>query len=86
MGHISRVMVNGAAWAALPGRILVVNQVVRLTTSATTADPHTIVLVAPGEGRWDLLVVPPGATEDGADLLNQQVVRGKTAQDQKLGL
>ncbi|MEU8793180.1 DUF5994 family protein [Streptomyces sp. NPDC048643] len=68
-GHISSVTVNSAAWSALPGRILVVNQVVRLTTTATTSDPHTIVLVAPGEGRWDLLVVPPGATEDAAEPL-----------------
>lgn len=85
-GHISSVTVNGGAWSALPGRILVVNQVVRLTTNATTAAPHTIVLVAPGEGRWDLLVVPPGATDDGSDLLDQQVLGGETAQDRTLGL
>lgn len=68
-GHVSSVTVNGAAWSSLPGRILVANQVVRLHTTATGSGPETIVLVAPGEGRWDLLVVPPDTTEDAAEPL-----------------
>ncbi|MGW3510461.1 DUF5994 family protein [Streptomyces sp. NPDC000994] len=30
---------------------------------------HTICLLAPGYGRWDLLVVPPAATEEEAERL-----------------
>ncbi|MEW2166470.1 DUF5994 family protein [Streptomyces sp. NPDC007084] len=68
-GHVSSVTVNGTAWSALPGRILVANQVVRLHTAAAGSGPQTIVLVAPGEGRWDLLVVPPDTTEAEAEPL-----------------
>ncbi|MET9409999.1 DUF5994 family protein [Streptomyces sp. NPDC002935] len=68
-GHITSVTVSGAAWSALPGRIVVVNQVVRLRTSLTASAPHAIVLIAPGLGRWDLLVVPPDTTAEAAEPL-----------------
>ncbi|WP_327316601.1 DUF5994 family protein [Streptomyces sp. NBC_01235] len=65
-GQITRVTVNGAKWSAVPGRILVCNQVVRLSRTLTSSAPHTIVLLAPGRGRWDLVVVPPDTTEQAA--------------------
>ncbi|MFE2647304.1 DUF5994 family protein [Streptomyces nigra] len=68
-GNIACVTVNGATWAAVPGRMLVSNQVVRLRRTLTASAAHTIVLLAPGEGRWDLLVVPPETTEDAAEPL-----------------
>ena len=68
-GHITSVTVNGATWSAVPGRILVSNQVVRLHRTLTASAAHTIVLLAPGQGRWDLTVVPPSTTEEAAEPL-----------------
>ncbi|MEB8336864.1 DUF5994 family protein [Streptomyces endophyticus] len=64
-GHIASVMYNGAVWSPAPGRMFVAGEVVRLRRSPTAAT-HTVVLLAPGHGRWDLLVVPPGTTEEAA--------------------
>jgi len=68
-GHISSVTVNGATWSATPGRMLVFNQVVRLRRTLAASAPHTVVLLAAGRGRWDLLVVPPDTTEEAAEPL-----------------
>ncbi|MER5435161.1 DUF5994 family protein [Streptomyces sp. NPDC002588] len=65
-GHITSVTVNGSTWSSTPGRMLVCNQVVRLRRTAAVSAPHTVVLLAPGQGRWDLLVVPPDTTEQAA--------------------
>ncbi|MFE7650447.1 DUF5994 family protein [Streptomyces phaeoluteigriseus] len=65
-GDIVSVMVNGTTWAGAPGRMLVCNQVVRLRRSTATHAPDTIVLMAPGQGRRDLQVVPPDTTEEAA--------------------
>ncbi|MER5214078.1 DUF5994 family protein [Streptomyces sp. NPDC002838] len=68
-GHISSVTVNGATWSATPGRMLVFNQVVRLRRALAASAPHTVVLLAPGRGRWDLLVVPPDTSGAAAEPL-----------------
>jgi hypothetical protein len=68
-GHISSVTVSGATWSAVPGRMLVANQVVRLHRAPGASAPRTVVLLAPGQGRWDLLVVPPDTTEEAAEPL-----------------
>ncbi|GAA3800773.1 DUF5994 family protein [Streptomyces coacervatus] len=68
-GHVTSVTVNGAMWSAVPGRMLVSNQVVRLRRNLTASAPHTVVLLAPGRGRWDLLVVPPDTAEHTAEPL-----------------
>ncbi|MFF4257633.1 DUF5994 family protein [Streptomyces sp. NPDC001663] len=68
-GHITSVTVNGATWSAVPGRMLVSNQVVRLHRTLVASAPHTVVLLATGRGRWDLLVVPPDTTEQAAEPL-----------------
>ncbi|MFD9005352.1 DUF5994 family protein [Streptomyces sp. NPDC059582] len=68
-GRISGVTVNDAVWSVTPGRILVSNEVVRLRRARAASAPHTIVLLAPGRGRWDLLVVPPDTAEDAAEPL-----------------
>ncbi|WP_063795291.1 MULTISPECIES: DUF5994 family protein [Streptomyces] len=65
-GHITSVMLNGADWSSTPGRTLVAGQVVRLRRTLTAAAVHTVVLLAPGRGRWDLLVVPPDTPEEAA--------------------
>jgi hypothetical protein len=68
-GHITSVTVNGAVWSAAPGRMLVANQVVRLCRAVALHAPNTAVLLAPGQGRWDLLVVPPDTSEEAAEAL-----------------
>jgi hypothetical protein len=68
-GHITGVTVNGAMWSTGPGRMLVFNQVVGLHRTLAASAPHTAVLLAPGRGRWDLLVVPPDTTEEAAEPL-----------------
>ncbi|MBC2907474.1 DUF5994 family protein [Streptomyces cupreus] len=76
-GHITSVTVNGATWSAAPGRMLVSNQVVRLRRTVAASAQHTIVLLAPGRGRWDLLVVPPDTTEETAEPLMAAAARGR---------
>jgi hypothetical protein len=75
-GHITSVTVNGVTWSAVPGRMLVFNQVVRLRRTVAASAPHTIVLLAPGRGRWDLLVVPPDTTEEAAEPLMAAAASG----------
>lgn len=65
-GRIVRVLVNSTVWTGAPGRMLVCDRVVRLRGATTAHAPGTIVLMAPGHGRRDLLVVPPHATERAA--------------------
>ncbi|MFE2682852.1 DUF5994 family protein [Streptomyces mirabilis] len=62
-GQVSSVLVDGAVWSPFPARLLVADQVVRLRRTNTQHTPSTVCLLAPGRGRWDLLVVPPTATE-----------------------
>ncbi|KPI02172.1 hypothetical protein OK074_5356 [Actinobacteria bacterium OK074] len=74
-GTVDSVLVSGRMWLPLPGRMLVANQVVRLNRTPSAADvstpaaPHTVVLLVPGRGRWDLLVVPPDTTAEAAEPL-----------------
>ncbi|MEV6551766.1 DUF5994 family protein [Streptomyces sp. NPDC051597] len=62
-GQVTSALVDAAVWSPFPGRLLVANQVVRLRRTTTQRSPSTICLLAPGRGRWDLLVVPPTATD-----------------------
>ncbi|MBW8705594.1 hypothetical protein MBT84_38910 [Streptomyces sp. MBT84] len=60
--HITSVTVNGATWSAVPGRIFVLNQVVRLHRTVAASASHTIVLLAPGRGAgicWSCLRIRP---------------------------
>ncbi|MBZ6200928.1 hypothetical protein KVH17_14490 [Streptomyces olivaceus] len=69
-GDITGVTVDAAAWSAAPGRMFVANQVVRLHRApASPHAPDRIVLLSPGLGRWDLLVIPPDTTEEAAAVL-----------------
>ncbi|MFI1165063.1 DUF5994 family protein [Streptomyces sp. NPDC020801] len=75
-GQVVSVMVNGTTWAGAPGRMLVCNQVVRLRRCTAAHAPKTIVLMVPGQGRWDLLVVPPESTEKTAESLMAAAASG----------
>ncbi|WP_344526501.1 DUF5994 family protein [Streptomyces albiaxialis] len=68
-GHITSVMVNGAAWSAAPGHVLVGDRIVRLGRTLAASAPNTVILLSPGRGRWDLLVVPPDTAEEPAERL-----------------
>ncbi|MGW7516990.1 DUF5994 family protein [Streptomyces sp. NPDC054796] len=72
-GHITTVTFNGAVWSSTPGRMFVAGQVVRLCRSLSPTVAHTVVLLAPGHGRWDLLVVPPDTTEEAAQSIMERV-------------
>ncbi|MFF7050708.1 DUF5994 family protein [Streptomyces griseorubiginosus] len=65
-GHVAGITVNGKAWSAAPGRMLVCNKVVRLRRTVARHALDTVVLLAPGQGRWDLLVLPPDTSEEDA--------------------
>lgn len=65
-GQIVSVLVNGTMGTGAPDRMLVRDQVVRLRGATTARASSTVVLMAPGHGRRDLLVVPPEATERAA--------------------
>ncbi|MBX7552914.1 hypothetical protein K1Y78_34070 [Streptomyces sp. tea 10] len=65
-GQTVGVLANGTAGTGAPGLILVRGQVVRLRGATTAHAPGTVVLMAPGQGRRDLLVVPPEVTERAA--------------------
>ncbi|MFZ3558465.1 DUF5994 family protein [Streptomyces sp. BH055] len=68
-GHIGSVVLDGTVWSSAPGRMLVAGQVVRLRRRLTPTAAHTVVLIAPGHGRWDLIVVPPDTTEEAAEAI-----------------
>ncbi|MFB6959824.1 DUF5994 family protein [Streptomyces sp. NPDC056309] len=65
-GRILSVRVNGTVWTGAPARMLVRDQVVRVRGTTTAHASSTVVLMAPGHGRRDLLIVPPEATERAA--------------------
>ncbi|MFD8396127.1 DUF5994 family protein [Streptomyces sp. NPDC059680] len=65
-GRILSVRVNGTVWTGAPARMLVRDRVVRVRGTITAHASSTVVLMAPGHGRRDLLVVPPEATERAA--------------------
>ncbi|MEV5433700.1 DUF5994 family protein [Streptomyces sp. NPDC052701] len=73
-GRISRVRVNGGGWPACPERMIVAGQPVRVRRTDSSKAPHTVCLITPGHGRWDLLVVPPAATEAEAGRLMERAV------------
>ncbi|QDQ09316.1 DUF5994 family protein [Streptomyces spectabilis] len=56
--QIVHVTVRTATWSAFPGRMLCAGQVLHLHGNAAVHAPATVCLLAPGAGRWDLLVVP----------------------------
>ncbi|MFJ9036956.1 DUF5994 family protein [Streptomyces sp. NPDC102406] len=64
--HITSVVYNDALWSPTPGRMFVAGQVVRLRGSSAATALYTVVLVASGHGRRDLLVVPPDTTSEAA--------------------
>ncbi|MFJ4714104.1 DUF5994 family protein [Streptomyces sp. NPDC088785] len=74
-GQVTSVLVDEDVWTPFPARLVVAGQVVRLRRTTTQRAPSTVCLLAPGHGRWDLLVVPSAATDAQAG----QLMRGAAA-------
>ncbi|WP_149548743.1 DUF5994 family protein [Streptomyces marokkonensis] len=63
-GRITRIAVNPEHWPVIPGKIPVDGHIVKAGWFTPEIDPHTLLLLSYGTGRWDLLVIPP---ETGAE-------------------
>lgn len=73
--RISHATVNGAIWPSLPTHTLVDGHVVRLRRTTGRPGPDTICLVSPGNGRWDLLIIPPDTPEPEAVRIMAEMAR-----------
>ncbi|MER5886710.1 DUF5994 family protein [Streptomyces sp. NPDC001941] len=58
---IVHVTVNALSWSPFPGHMLHEGRILQLHHTHSPHSPDTVCLMAPGWGRWDLLLVPPGA-------------------------
>ncbi|MBW8792114.1 MAG: hypothetical protein JF597_00460 [Streptomyces sp.] len=63
-GRITRIAVNPKYWPVIPRRVPVGGHVVRVGWFTPEIDPHKLLLLSYGTGRWDLLIIPP---ETGAE-------------------
>lgn len=61
-GRITRISVNPTHWPALPRKVPVTGHEVKVGWFKAEQDPHKVVLLSYRLGRWDLLVIPPGAS------------------------
>lgn len=83
-GQVTSALVDAAVWSPFPGRLLVANQVVRLRRTTTHRSPSTVCLLVPGRGRWDLLVVPPTATDaEAGRIMEILAVASKDSRDSR---
>ncbi|MFF1405913.1 DUF5994 family protein [Streptomyces sp. NPDC058294] len=58
-GRITRIAVNPEYWPVIPRKVPVNGHVVKVGWFTPEIDPHKLLLLSYGTGRWDLLVVPP---------------------------
>jgi len=58
-GRITRVAVNPMLWPVVPGKVTVRDRVLKIGWFTPELDPHKLLLLSYGTGRWDLLVIPP---------------------------
>ncbi|MFJ4200148.1 DUF5994 family protein [Streptomyces sviceus] len=58
-GRITRIAVNPEHWPVIPRKVPVNGHVVKVGWFTPEIDPHTLLLLSYGTGRWDLLVIPP---------------------------
>ncbi|MDK1348987.1 DUF5994 family protein [Streptomyces sp. 378] len=63
-GRITRVAVNPEHWPVIPRKVPVDGRTVKVGWFTPEIDPHKLLLLSYGTGRWDLLVIPP---ETGAE-------------------
>ncbi|MFG2576747.1 DUF5994 family protein [Streptomyces sp. NPDC048481] len=58
-GRITRIAVNPEHWPVIPRKVPVNGHVVKVGWFTSEIDPHKLLLLSYGTGRWDLLVIPP---------------------------
>ncbi|WP_328552350.1 DUF5994 family protein [Streptomyces sp. NBC_00358] len=58
-GRIIHVAVNPEHWPVIPHKVPVSGHVVKVGWFTPELDPHKLLLLSYGTGRWDLLVIPP---------------------------
>ncbi|WP_328439157.1 DUF5994 family protein [Streptomyces sp. NBC_00444] len=58
-GRITRVAVNPMLWPVVPRKVTVRDRVLKVGWFTPELDPHELLLLSYGAGRWDLLVIPP---------------------------
>jgi hypothetical protein len=63
-GRITRIAVNPRYWPVIPRKVPVNGHVVKVGWFTPEIDPHKLLLLSYGTGRWDLLIIPP---ETGAE-------------------
>jgi hypothetical protein len=63
-GRITRIAVNPEHWPVIPRKVPVNGHVVKVGWFTPEIDPHKLLLLSYGTGRWDLLIIPP---ETGAE-------------------
>jgi hypothetical protein len=63
-GRITRIAVNPKHWPVIPRTVPVGGHIVKVGWFTPEIDPHKLLLLSYGTGRWDLLVIPP---ETGAE-------------------
>ncbi|WP_031023831.1 DUF5994 family protein [Streptomyces sp. NRRL WC-3725] len=65
-GRITRIAVNPEHWPVIPRQVPVDGHIVKVGWFTPELDPHKLLLLSYGTGRWDLLVVPPGTGAESA--------------------
>ncbi|MER7569155.1 DUF5994 family protein [Streptomyces sp. NPDC097941] len=63
-GRITRIAVNPEYWPVIPRKVSANGHVVKVGWFTPEIDPHKLLLLSYGTGRWDLLIIPP---ETGAE-------------------
>jgi hypothetical protein len=63
-GRVTRIAVNPTYWPVIPRKVPAHGHIVKVGWFTLEIDPHKLLLLSHGAGRWDLLVVPP---ETGAE-------------------
>jgi len=58
-GRITRIAVNPMYWPVIPRKVPVDGHIVKVGWFADEIDPHKVLLLSYGIGRWDLLIIPP---------------------------
>ncbi|MFF3494483.1 DUF5994 family protein [Streptomyces sp. NPDC002795] len=65
-GRVTRVAVNPMLWPVVPRKVTVGDRVLKIGWFTPDLDPHTMLLLSLGNGRRDLLVIPPETSEASA--------------------
>ncbi|MFJ9129722.1 DUF5994 family protein [Streptomyces sp. NPDC102340] len=68
-GRITRVAVNPMLWPVVPRKVTVHDRVMKIGWFTPELDPHKLLLLTYGTGRFDLLVIPPETDDASAGRL-----------------